>query len=225
VHQSATVFAKSFLIHCRFLYIRGLFFVFSAGRPHLFPKTRLPVSGDPTSQPAPRLSRSKPRSTDKIEEAVNTISGIDELRHRRRKASRSSWWSFVLDKDADSAAQEVRDKSQRAMSELPEDRSAAAHRPLRSRRGAGHQHRAHRQQAECREVTEYADKVLRRQLESVQRRRAGPRARRPAAADQRLARRPIACAAYNLTVTDVSRALQAQNIEVPGGRIDQGQHR
>src|SRR5207302_10555393 len=28
--------------------------------------------------------------------------------------------------------------------------------------------------------------------------------------------------AYNLTVTDVSRALQAQNIEVPGGRVDQG---
>ena len=28
--------------------------------------------------------------------------------------------------------------------------------------------------------------------------------------------------AYNLTVTDVSRALQAQNIEIPGGRVDQG---
>ena len=29
--------------------------------------------------------------------------------------------------------------------------------------------------------------------------------------------------AYNLTVTDVSRALQSQNIEIPGGRVDQGQ--
>ena len=28
--------------------------------------------------------------------------------------------------------------------------------------------------------------------------------------------------AYNVTVTDVSRALQQQNIEVPGGRLDQG---
>src|SRR5262249_49927768 len=28
--------------------------------------------------------------------------------------------------------------------------------------------------------------------------------------------------AYNQTVTDVSRALQAQNIEIPGGRVDQG---
>ena len=28
--------------------------------------------------------------------------------------------------------------------------------------------------------------------------------------------------AYNLTVTDVARALQSQNIEIPGGRVDQG---
>src|SRR5262249_60282666 len=28
--------------------------------------------------------------------------------------------------------------------------------------------------------------------------------------------------AYNLTVTDVARALQGQNIEIPGGRMDQG---
>ena len=28
--------------------------------------------------------------------------------------------------------------------------------------------------------------------------------------------------AYNLTVTDVARALQAQNVEIPGGRVDQG---
>ena len=28
--------------------------------------------------------------------------------------------------------------------------------------------------------------------------------------------------AYNVTVTDVSRALQAQNVEIPGGRVEQG---
>src|SRR5205814_363847 len=71
------------------------------------------------------------------------------------------------------------------------------------------------------DITEYADKVLRRQLESVNgvgqvlilggRQRQiniwldGDRLR-----------------AYNLTVTDASRALQGQNIEIPGGRLDQG---
>ena len=33
---------------------------------------------------------------------------------------------------------------------------------------------------------------------------------------------PARLQAYNLTVTDVSRALQTQNAEIPGGRIEQG---
>src|SRR4029434_10128697 len=72
-----------------------------------------------------------------------------------------------------------------------------------------------------REVTEYVDKVVRRQLEGVggvgQVLVLGGRQRQINVwldADR--------LRAYNLTVTDVSRALQAQNIEVPGGRVDQG---
>ena len=72
-----------------------------------------------------------------------------------------------------------------------------------------------------RDITEYADKVLRRQLESVngvgQVLVLGGRQRQINVwldADR--------LRAYNLTVTDVSRALQAQNIEIPGGRVDQG---
>ncbi len=72
-----------------------------------------------------------------------------------------------------------------------------------------------------RDITEYADKVLRRQLESVsgvgQVLIVGGRQRQVNIwldADR--------LRAYNLTVTDVSRALQSQNTEIPGGRVDQG---
>ncbi len=72
-----------------------------------------------------------------------------------------------------------------------------------------------------RDITEYADKVLRRQLESVngvgQVLVLGGRQRQVNVwldADR--------LRAYNLTVTDVARALQSQNIEIPGGRVDQG---
>src|SRR5205823_976398 len=67
-----------------------------------------------------------------------------------------------------------------------------------------------------RDITEYADKVLRRQLESVngvgQVLILGGRQRQINVwldADR--------LRAYNVTVTDVSRALQSQNIEIPGG--------
>ena len=73
-----------------------------------------------------------------------------------------------------------------------------------------------------RDITEYADKVLRRQIESLDRRRPGARHRRAASARSTSGSTPNACASYNLTVTDVSRALQSQNIEMPGGRVDQG---
>jgi HAE1 family hydrophobic/amphiphilic exporter-1 len=72
-----------------------------------------------------------------------------------------------------------------------------------------------------RDLTEFADKVLRRQIESVngvgQVLVLGGRQRQINVwldADR--------LRSYNLTVTDVSRALQAQNIEIPGGRVDQG---
>ena len=72
-----------------------------------------------------------------------------------------------------------------------------------------------------RDITEYADKTLRRQLESVsgvgQVVVVGGRARQVNVlmdADR--------LRAYNLTVTDVTRALQNQNAEIPGGRVEQG---
>src|SRR5262249_58216405 len=72
-----------------------------------------------------------------------------------------------------------------------------------------------------REITEYADKVLRRQLESVtgvgQVLVIGGRAHQINVwlDGDRLR-------SHNLTVTDVPRALHAPNIEIPGGRMDQG---
>src|SRR5204862_822372 len=72
-----------------------------------------------------------------------------------------------------------------------------------------------------RDITEYADKMLRRQLESVngvgQVLVLGGRKRQINIwldADR--------LRAYNLTVNDVARSLQTQNVETPGGRMDQG---
>ena len=74
-----------------------------------------------------------------------------------------------------------------------------------------------------RDITEYADKTLRRQLESVsgvgQVVVVGGRSRQI-----NVLARSGRLRAYNLTVTDVTRALQTQNAEIPGGRVEQGAH-
>jgi HAE1 family hydrophobic/amphiphilic exporter-1 len=185
-----------------------------------FPKVDFPTVVVTTVQPGAAPEQIETEVSDKIEESVNTISGIDELRSISSEGVSQVMISFLLDKDPDVAAQEVRDKVNAAMPLLPKtiqqpridrfDPDAApvlsialtANRPVR-------------------DITEYADKVLRRQLESVtgvgQVLVLGGQARQVNVwlDGDRLR-------AYNLTVTDVARALQAQNIEIPGGRMDQG---
>jgi len=186
---------------------------------------RLPQVDFPTVAVTTRLPGAAPEQvesevTDKIEEAVNTISGIDQLSSNSAEGISQVIVTFRLEKNADVAAQEVRDRINRILPLLPrtidqptiekQDPDAAPILTL-----------AVTAKKPIRDVTEYTDKVLRRRLESTdgvgQVLVLGGRKRQINVwvdADR--------LHAYNLTVNDVSRALQAQNADVPGGRIDQG---
>jgi HAE1 family hydrophobic/amphiphilic exporter-1 len=185
-----------------------------------FPKVDFPTVVVSTVLPGAAPEEIETEVTDKIEEAVNTISGIDELRSNSSEGVSQVIISFLLEKDGDVAAQEVRDRVNRVLSQLPRtieqptvekfDPDAApvltlavsAHKPIR-------------------DITEYAHKTLRRQLESVsgvgQVMVVGGR---PRQVNVNLDAARLT--AYNLTVTDVAGALQRQNSEIPGGRIEQG---
>ena len=185
-----------------------------------FPKVDLPTIVVTTVQPGAAPEQIETEISDKIEEGVNTISGIDELRSVSSEGISQVIITFLLDKDANIAAQEVRDKVNAVLPLLPRtiqqprvDRFDPDAAPVLSV--------ALTADKPVRDITEYADKVLRRQIESVtgvgQVLVLGGRQRQVNIwldADR--------LRAYNLTVTDVSRALQAQNVEIPGGRVDQG---
>ena len=185
-----------------------------------YPKIEFPTVVVTTVQPGAAPEQIETEITDKVEEAVNTISGIDELRSTSSEGVSLVMISFSLEKDTNIAAQEVRDKINGVLPLLPKtvqqprvekmDPDAS---PVLSIALSANQ--------PIKDISEYADKVLRRQLESVggvgQVLILGGRQRQINVwldADR--------LRAYNLTVNDVSRALQAQNIETPGGRVDQG---
>jgi hydrophobic/amphiphilic exporter-1 (mainly G- bacteria), HAE1 family len=185
-----------------------------------FPKVDFPTVVVTTRFPGAAPEEVETEVSDKIEEAVNTISGIDELRSNSSEGVSQVIVAFLLEKDGDVAAQEVRDRVNRVLPLLPRtieqptvekfDPDAAPVMTL-----------AVSANAPIRDITEYADKTLRRQLESVsgvgQVVVVGGRARQINIlldADR--------LRAYNLTVTDVSRAIQTQNAEIPGGRVEQG---
>jgi HAE1 family hydrophobic/amphiphilic exporter-1 len=185
-----------------------------------FPKIDFPTITVTTVQPGAAPEQIETEITDKIEEAVNTISGIDDLRSVSSEGISQVIVSFLLDKDTDVAAQEVRDRVNGVLPRLPKtiqqprvDKMDPDAAPVLSLALSARQ--------PVRDITEYADKVLRRKIESVngvgQVLILGGRQRQINVwldADR--------LRGYNLTVTDVSRALQAQNIEIPGGRVDQG---
>src|SRR5215468_7381299 len=85
---------------------------------------RFPRVEFPTITVTTRLEGAAPEEveteiTDKIEEAVNTINGIDELRSVSVEGVSQVFITFTLDKSVDVAAQDVRDHVSLAIPRLP----------------------------------------------------------------------------------------------------------
>ncbi|MBK5293659.1 MAG: efflux RND transporter permease subunit, partial [Acidobacteriia bacterium] len=158
--------------------------------------------------------------TKRIEEAVNTISGIDDLSSLSAQGISQVNIQFVLSKDADGAAQEVRDKVARIQSQLPRDTdppivdkiatdaSPVINVVLSSPR-------------DLRETTKLVDDRVKKNLESLpgvgQVRFVGDRQRQI-----QVMLDAGRLFAYNLNIDQVRAALASQNVEIPGGRLDQG---
>jgi HAE1 family hydrophobic/amphiphilic exporter-1 len=185
-----------------------------------FPKVDFPVVSVITVLPGAAPEEVESEISDKIEASINTISGIDELRSTSVEGVSQVFVTFVLEKDVEVAAQEVRDKVSAILRDLPPgidppviskmDPDAAPVLTLALSSNAG-----------VREVTELADKVIRRELESVsgvgQVMVIGGRPRQINVWID-----PDKLQKYSLTAVDVERALKSQNVELPSGRVEQG---
>src|SRR5262245_59937136 len=185
-----------------------------------FPAIDFPTIVVTTRLPGAAPEQVETEVTDRIEESVNTISGIDQLSSSSSEGVSQVVVGFRLEKNTDVAAQEVRDKINRILQFLPKTATQPTIEKIDTD-AAPIMTLALTAKKPVRDITEYADKVLRRQLESAdgigQVLVLGGRQRQINIwLDAGRLR------AQNLTVNDVSRALQAQNVEVPGGRIDQG---
>ena len=185
-----------------------------------FPKVDFPTITVTTVQPGASPESIETEVSQPIEEAVNSISGIDDLRSYSNEGVSTVAVTFTLDKDVDVAAQEVRDKVNRILNQLPQD----AEQPVIQKQDTDAQPImgiALTGDKNIREITEYADKTLKRRLEST------PGVGNIDLLGGRARQINVVLDAYKMqsfgvTVTDVTRALQSQNVDVPGGRVDQG---
>jgi len=86
----------------------------------LFPKVDFPTITVTVLNPGASPAEMETEVTEKIEEAVNTISGIDELRSTSIEGITQVFIQFVLEKDVNIAAQEVDNRVQTVIPNLPE---------------------------------------------------------------------------------------------------------
>ncbi|HEU4886677.1 MAG TPA: efflux RND transporter permease subunit, partial [Thermoanaerobaculia bacterium] len=185
-----------------------------------FPNVEFPFVIVTTVLPGAAPEEIETELTDKIEEAVNTISGINELTSFSSENVSVVMISFNLEKDRDVATQEVRDKISTVLGDLPTD----ADPPIVQNfdpgaipvvtvavSGPGSQ----------RDISEYVDKDLRRRLETVTGVGqvlvigARPRQINVVVDNAKLT-------AHGLTSAHIVSALQSQNIQIPGGKVEQG---
>ena len=201
------------------LTVVGLFSYKSLGV-DLFPKIDLPTITVTVINPGSSPQEIETEITDKVEGAVNTISGIDELRSTSVEGVSQVFITFLLEKNADIAAQEVRDKVNLIVSDLPE----TAEQPIVQKLdtdAAPVLRIAVSAPRSLREVTDIADKKIKERIESINGvgnvEIVGGRER-----EIHIWVDPDKMRAFNVPVAEVAAAIRLQNMEVPGGRVDEG---
>jgi HAE1 family hydrophobic/amphiphilic exporter-1 len=185
-----------------------------------FPKIDLPTVTITTTNIGAAPQEMETEITDVIEGAVNTVPGIDEMRSSSSQGRSSITITFNLEKDPDVAAQEVRDKVNTVLNQLPQ----TADPPIVQKADPDSMPVIQYAISAPRpivELTEIVDKQVRERLESVD----GVGDVFLYGARQRQIKiylNPEKLQAYNISVTDVANALRTQNLELPGGRFDEG---
>jgi HAE1 family hydrophobic/amphiphilic exporter-1 len=201
------------------LTVVGLFSYKSLGV-DLFPKIDLPTITVTVVNRGASPQEIETEITDKVEGAVNTISGIDELRSTSVEGVSQVFITFLLEKNPDVAAQEVRNKVDLIVNDLP----VTAEQPIVQKLdtdAAPVVRIAVSAPRSLREVTDVADKRIKQQIESINGvgdvQIIGGRTR-----EIEIWVDPDKLRAFNVTVAQVADAVRAQNLELPGGRVDEG---
>ncbi|MGB7951671.1 MAG: efflux RND transporter permease subunit, partial [Candidatus Binatia bacterium] len=187
-----------------------------------FPPVDLPNVSVRTTLPGASPEEIEAVLSQPIEEAVNTVEGIDELRSISGQGASYVIATFNLNRDIDAAAQDVRDRVATVLNRLPDDVNPPRiskfdneDSPILTIAVAGNR--------SLRELSEIADKIVKIQLE----RSAGVGEVRLVGELERSINVWIDAdrlAAYQIPITAVRDAIRRQNANIPGGNVTTGAH-
>ena len=184
----------------------------------LFPKVDFPIVNISTKLKGANAEIMDIDVTDKVEATVNTINGVKTITSSSTEGRSQVIVEFVLERDIDLAVQDVREKISAIRGSLPRDIEEPViekvdpdANPILWIALSGDK--------TIRELSTYADEVLREQLQKIN----GVGAVRMAGLQLREVIIWIdsdKLSAYGITAHDILGKLQSENIELPGGRIE-----
>ncbi|MDD5171101.1 MAG: efflux RND transporter permease subunit, partial [Syntrophales bacterium] len=185
----------------------------------LYPKVEFPIVNIVTTLKGASPEIMDIDVTDKIEESVNTIDGVKTITSSSAESRSSVTIEFVLEKNIDLAVQDVREKVSLVRSKLPTDVNEPIIQkvdpdatPVLYLTLAGNK--------SVRDLSTYADEVLKEQLQRIR----GVGALGLSGMQLRQVRIWLDASkmrAFEVAPGDVSTALTRENIELPGGRIEE----
>ncbi|MCC6265655.1 MAG: efflux RND transporter permease subunit [Bryobacterales bacterium] len=201
------------------LVVAGIFTYFSLGVDR-FPNVDSPMVTVTVTNPGASPEEIETEITKKIEDAINPISQLDTLNSTSSEGMSMVSAQFELSKNADVAAQEVQNKINQVLNDLPSTAKTPVVSKMDPSATAVLQLAVSAPRSK-RDVTRIADKLLKQRLENV----AGVGEVSiigGSAREIHVILEPDRLRAFNLTAADVSNALRVQNSEMPSGSLKSG---
>ncbi len=185
-----------------------------------FPDVDIPVVTIATVLPGAGPEQIETDVTKKIEDAVNTIGGIDHIASTSQEGLSIITIQFKLEVDGKQAATEVREKIAAIRANLPDDtkdpviqRFDPASQPILTLAVSGERSE--------KEITTFAKDVIKKRLENVE----GVGSVDLVGGSEREIQIEVDAAqlqAYNLSIQDVIQSVANANVEIPAGNLIQG---
>lgn len=184
-----------------------------------FPKIDFPIIAIATENPGASPADMERDVSDKLEAAVNTIEGIDELRSDSSEGFSHVTVQFVLEKNINVASQEVQQNINVALPDLPEGIDPPVVQKLDPDAAPILYLAVQAPGVSIKDISDYTDRVIRRRLESISgvgqvKMLGGQKRRINVDVD------PLKMKALSMTPLEVAAAINGQNITLPGGRVD-----
>ncbi|HWR45098.1 efflux RND transporter permease subunit [Sporomusa sp.] len=186
-----------------------------------YPSIEIPVVAVTVQYPGASPEQVETKVTQKVEEAVNVVSGVEHVTSTASEGLSTTVIQFTMETNADTAAQDVRDKIGSLQALLPQDAKAPTvirfdpdDTPIMTIALTGDLNQ--------RELTVLAEDTLTKRLKAING-VASVTVQGGLEREIQIRLDSNQMAAYGLTVPEVINGLRNENIDSPGGKVTDGQ--